>query len=94
MVRFAAVRLAAAVVAVLILGAAYKGAAALPWHPFHALPGRCPPGAPAHDCVYPPTPAWVVPTAIGIALVGLGAASGVLAATRRRTVPEHWPTRA
>jgi len=83
-VRFAALRLAAAVVAVVILGAAYAGAASLPWDPLQGLAHSCPYGSSFYDCHYPARPAWVVPSAVGIALVGLFAASTVLAATRRR----------
>ena len=83
MVRFAARRLAAAVVAMLILYAAFLGAASLPWHPFQGLPHSCPQGSPASLCSYGLRPAWVVPTAFG-AFVGLAGAAGVLAAARRR----------
>jgi len=83
-VRFAARGLAAAVVAMLILYAALLGAASLPWHPFQGLPHSCPQGSPAFLCSYGLRPAWVVPTASGIAFVGLAGAAGVLAAARRR----------
>ena len=87
--RFAAVRLAAAVVAAFTLGATLLVAAALPWNPLPGLPHRCPYGAPAHDCVYPARPAWVLPTAVAIGLIGLAGASAVLRATRRHRIPER-----
>lgn len=87
MVRFASVRLAAVVVAVLILGATLVGAAALPWNPLQGLSHSCPPGAPPRDCFYPSRPAWVLPTAFVIGLVGFAAASSVLAAPRRSRTP-------
>jgi hypothetical protein len=86
-VRFAAVRLAAAVVAALILGATLLAAAALPWNPLQGLPHSCPYGSAARDCVYPARPAWVLPTAVAIGLIGLAGASGVLRATRRHRIP-------
>ena len=84
-VRFAAVRLAAAVVAVLILGATLLVVAALPWDPLQGLPHSCP--YESADCAYPPRAAWVLPTAVAIGLIGLAGASGVLSATRRRRIP-------
>jgi hypothetical protein len=86
-VRFAAVKIAATVVAVLVLGAALVGAASLPWNPLQGLPHSCPDGS--SSCTYPPRPAWVLPTAVVIGLVGLAAASAVLAAPRRRRTPEQ-----
>lgn len=82
-------RLAAAVVAVLILGATLVGAADLPWNPLGGLPHSCPYGSAARDCVYPRRPAWVLPTAVAIGLIGLAGASGVLRATRRHRIPER-----
>jgi hypothetical protein len=78
------VRLAAAVVAGLILGAALVGAASLPWNPLQGRPHSCNYGSAAQDCVYPPRPAWVLPTALATGLIGLAGASGVLSVTRRR----------
>lgn len=93
MVRFVAVKLAAALATVLILGATLVGAAALPWNPLQGLPHSCPYGASANDCTYPARPAWVVPVALVIDLVGLAGAAGVLAATRRRQAPPRLPRR-
>ena len=89
MVRFAAVRLAAAVVATLILGATLVGAASLPWDTLQGQGHSCPAGASLRDCVYPPRPTWVLPTAVAIGLIGLAGASGVLRATRRHRIPER-----
>jgi hypothetical protein len=84
-VEFAAVRLMAAIGAALVLGAALVAAAALPWDPQQGLPHSCP--AYARDCIYAARPAWVVPTAVAIGLLGLGGAAGVLGATRGHRIP-------
>jgi hypothetical protein len=84
MVRFAAVRLVAAVVAVLILGAAFAGVAALPWNPLQGLTHSCPPTTSVNACRYAARPAWVLPTAFVVGLLGLAGASGVMAAGRSR----------
>ena len=72
------VRLAAAA---LIVGAAFAGAAVLWGHRVLGAQHSCPQGAAAYDCVYHPRPGWVEPTALGIVLLGLAGAGGVLAAT-------------
>jgi integral membrane sensor domain MASE1 len=68
------------VVAVLILGAAFAGAAILYLHQF------------VHSCAPPESlvlcrswskPAWVYPTALAICLLGVAEAAGVLLAARR-----------
>jgi len=86
-VRFAAVRLAAAVVAALILGATLWVSAALPWNPLQGLPHSCLGGT--ADCVYPSRPAWVLPTAVAIGVIGVAGAAGALRATRRHRTPER-----
>jgi hypothetical protein len=88
-VRFAAVRLVAAVVAALILGAAFEAVTALPWNPLQGLSHSCPPGSSLYDCVYPARAAWVLPAGVAIGLIGLGGASGVLRAASRHNVPER-----
>src|SRR5215467_757550 len=83
-IRFAAVRMTAAVVATLILYAAFFAAASLPWSPLQGLSHSCPYGASRSECTYPSRPAWVLPTGLAIGLAGLAGAAGVLEATRRR----------
>jgi hypothetical protein len=69
-------RLAAAV---LILGAAFAGAALLYWHQFVYI---CSPDL-LVLCRGTKKPGWVDPTALAICLVGVAAAAGVLLVARR-----------
>jgi hypothetical protein len=88
-VRFVAVRFAATVAAVLILSAAFIGARALPWYPQVPYVVRDP--ICVGGCYHPSRPAWVLPSALVIGLVGLAAAAAVLAAPRRRLTPPQQP---
>ena len=69
-------RLAAAV---LILGAAFAGAALLHWHQFVY---SCPPDS-LVLCGYTKKPGWVDPTALAIYLFGVAGCAGVLLTARR-----------
>ena len=69
-------RLAAAV---LILGAAFAGAALLHWHQFVY---SCPPDS-LVLCGYTKKPGWVDPTALAICLFGVAGCAGVLLTARR-----------
>jgi hypothetical protein len=69
-------------VAVLILGAAFAGAAILYWHQFEH---SCSPPDLLVLCRSLRKPGWVDPTAFAICLVGVAGAAGVLQAARRST---------
>jgi len=78
--RHPGLRLAAVVAAVaLILAAALGAAAALHWHQFVYY---CSPQS-AVQCEHTWTPGRVNPAALGICLVGLAVAAGVVVAARR-----------
>jgi len=77
--RHPRLRLGAVVAAAaLILAASLAGAAALHWHQFVYY---CSPPS-AVQCRYIRTPGWANPAALGICLVGLAVAAGVLAIAR------------
>jgi hypothetical protein len=73
-------------VAALVLGAALAGAVILHGHRVLHVYGGCYPGG---NCLIPVTrlvrPDWVDPLALGICLLGLAGAAGILLATRRRS---------
>jgi len=69
--------------AALVFGAALAGAVIVYGHHVVGAQHSCPSGgASAYNCVYHPRPGWVGPTALGIALLGLAGAGGVLAGSR------------
>ncbi len=72
-------------VAVLVLAAAFGGAAVVYGHRVAAGFHGCPPNAPiscAPGAIYV-RPGWVAPTALGIAVVGIALALGVVTTARR-----------
>jgi hypothetical protein len=69
--------------AVVILGAAVAGGVVLWGHRVLGSGHSCPYGAPRYDCFYHPRPGWVYPAELGIVLLGLAGAAGVLVAARR-----------
>jgi hypothetical protein len=83
MVGFAARRLVASAAAAAVVFVTFGMVAALPWGSGLGATHSCPPTVPAVECRYPAQPAWLLPAAFSIALVGLVAASAVLASPRR-----------
>ena len=71
--------------AALVAGAGVVGAVALSGHRIQGGTHSCPYGASAYECSYHPRPGWVTPTMVGLVVLGLAGASGVLVATRRRS---------
>ena len=68
------------IAAELILGVALAGALVLYSHPHRSVP--CYKGAPGHSgCTE--MLGWIAPTALGIAILGVAVAGGVLAMARR-----------
>ncbi len=84
MVGFAARRVLASTAAAVVVFVTFGMVAALPWGSGSGPTHSCPPTAPAVECRYDTRAAWVLPAGFAIALVGLAAASAVLASPRRR----------
>jgi hypothetical protein len=81
--------------AVVIFGAAVAGGVVLWGHRVLGSGHSCPYGATRYECFYHPRPGWVYPAELGILVLGLGGAAGVLVTAHRSTVysPSPEPAR-
>ena len=75
----------------LVLGAAVAGAVVLSGHRVVGAEHSCLQTA-GDACFYHPRPGWVVPSMVGLFVLGLAGASGILVATRRRGLTGARPT--